>query len=82
MAAERLAGGRAREAVLRIVNEETGGPPRACACSRPRRPRRVPPLALDPHTELVEAHRMASAVEERIRLSRPTVADVHVDTEP
>ena len=39
-------------------------------------------LGLDPHTELVDAHETASAVEERIRRERPAVADVHVHTEP
>jgi divalent metal cation (Fe/Co/Zn/Cd) transporter len=71
------------EAVLRIVTEELGVPPRAL---------RVLEtgdgivlfltLALDPHTELVAAHERASAVEERIRRERPDVADVHVHTEP
>jgi divalent metal cation (Fe/Co/Zn/Cd) transporter len=71
------------EAVLRIVTEELGVPPRAL---------RVLEtgdgivlfltLALEPHTELVAAHERASAVEERIRRERPDVADVHVHTEP
>jgi cation diffusion facilitator family transporter len=71
------------EAVLRIVNEETGGPPRGLRMLETGDGLVVfLTLALDPHTELVEAHRTASAVEERIRRARPDVADVHVHTEP
>jgi cation diffusion facilitator family transporter len=71
------------EAVLRIVNEETGGPPRGLRMLETEDGLVVfLTLALDPHTELVEAHRAASAVEERIRRERPDVADVHVHTEP
>ena len=86
----RKGGGRANgevdehaEAVLRIVNEETGGPPRGLRMLETGDGLVVfLTLALDPHTELVEAHRTASAVEERIRRERPAVADVHVHTEP
>ena len=71
------------EAVLRIVNEETGGSPRGLRMLETDDGLVVfLTLALDPHTELVEAHRTASAVEERIRSERPAVADVHVHTEP
>ena len=71
------------EAVLRIVNEETGGPPRGLRMLETDDGLVVfLTLALDPHTELVEAHRIASAVEERIRRERPAIADVHVHTEP
>jgi divalent metal cation (Fe/Co/Zn/Cd) transporter len=39
-------------------------------------------LVLDPRTELADAHRAASAVEERIHRERPDIAEVHVHTEP
>lgn len=71
------------EAVFRIVTDETGGPPRGLRLLETDDGLVVfLTLGLDPHTELVEAHRKASAVEERIRRERPDVADVHVHTEP
>ena len=71
------------ESVLRIVREETGKAPRVLRLLGTEDGLLVfLTLGLDPHTELAEAHRMASAVEERIRRERPDIADVHVHTEP
>ena len=71
------------ESVLRIVREETGTSPRALRVLGTEDGLLVfLTLGLDPHTELAEAHRTASAVEERIRRERPDIADVHVHTEP
>ncbi len=71
------------ESVLRIVREETGTSPRALRVLATEDGLLVfLTLGLDPRTELAEAHRMASAVEERIRRERPDIADVHVHTEP
>jgi cation diffusion facilitator family transporter len=71
------------EAVLRIVSEETGGPPRGLRLHETGDGLVVfLTLALDPHTELVEAHGKASTIEERIRRERPAIAEVHVHTEP
>jgi divalent metal cation (Fe/Co/Zn/Cd) transporter len=39
-------------------------------------------LALDPRSELQEAHSTASAIEERIRRERPEIAEIIVHTEP
>ena len=71
------------EAVLRIVTDELGAPPRALRMLETGDGLVLfLTLALDPHTELAAAHEKASAVEERIRRERPDVADVHVHTEP
>jgi cation diffusion facilitator family transporter len=71
------------EAVLRIVKDETGGPPRELRVLETSDGLVVfLTLALDPRTELATAHGTASAVEERIRRERPDIADVHVHTEP
>ena len=71
------------EAVLRIVTDELGAPPRAMRMLETGDGLVLfLTLALDPHTELAAAHEKASAVEERIRRERPDVADVHVHTEP
>jgi cation diffusion facilitator family transporter len=71
------------EAVLRIVTDELGAPPRALRLLETGDGIVLfLTLVLDPHTELAAAHRTASAVEERIRRERPDVADVHVHTEP
>jgi divalent metal cation (Fe/Co/Zn/Cd) transporter len=71
------------DAVLRIVTDEVGSPPRAFRMVETDDGLVVfLTLALDPRAELAEAHRTASAVEERIRRERPAVADVHVHTEP
>ncbi len=74
---------RGAEAVLRIVAEETGAPPRDLRFLDMDGGLVVfLTLALDPRTELAAAHGTASAVEERIRRERPEIADVHVHTEP
>jgi divalent metal cation (Fe/Co/Zn/Cd) transporter len=71
------------EAVLRIVTDELGAPPRGLRMLETGDGLVLfLTLALDPHTELVAAHERASAVEERIRRERPDIADVHVHTEP
>jgi cation diffusion facilitator family transporter len=71
------------ESVLRIVREETGVSPRALRVLGTGEGYVVfLTLALGPHTELADAHRKASEVEERIRRERPDIADVHVHTEP
>jgi cation diffusion facilitator family transporter len=71
------------EAVLRIVTDELGAPPRSLRMLETGDGIVLfLTLALDPHTELVAAHEKASTVEERIRRERPDVADVHVHTEP
>ncbi len=71
------------ESVLRIVREETGTSPRALRVLGTEDGLLVfLTLGLDPGTELADAHRTASAVEERIRRERPDIADVHVHTEP
>jgi cation diffusion facilitator family transporter len=71
------------EAVLRIVTDEMGAPPRAMRMLETDDGLVLfLTLSLDPHTELSAAHERASAVEERIRRERPKIADVHVHTEP
>ena len=66
-AVERAAGGRPRE--LRLLQTEKG----VVAFLT---------LGLDPDSTLAEAHARASEVEERLRRSRPDIADVIVHTEP
>ena len=69
--------------VLRIVREETGGPPRELRFLETDSGLvAFMTLALDPHTELQEAHARASSIEERIRRERPEISEVHVHTEP
>jgi cation diffusion facilitator family transporter len=69
--------------ILRIVEEETGGPPRDLRfLDTDGGLVAFLTLALDPRTELAQAHAIASAVEERIRRERPEIAEVHVHTEP
>jgi cation diffusion facilitator family transporter len=71
------------EAVLRIVTDEMGAPPRAMRMLETDDGLVLfLTLSLDPRTELSAAHERASAVEERIRRERPDIADVHVHTEP
>jgi cation diffusion facilitator family transporter len=71
------------EAVLGIVIDETGAPPRGLRMLETGDGLVVfLTLALDPHTELAAAHGVASTVEERIRRERPAIAEVHVHTEP
>jgi cation diffusion facilitator family transporter len=69
--------------ILRIVHEETGGPPRELRFLETDGGLvAFLTLGLDPHTELEQAHATASAVEERIRTERPEISEVHVHTEP
>jgi cation diffusion facilitator family transporter len=69
--------------VLRIVHEQTGGPPRELRFLETDSGLvAFLTLALDPHTELDVAHATASAIEERIRQERPEISEVHVHTEP
>jgi cation diffusion facilitator family transporter len=69
--------------VLRIVREQTGGPPRELRFLETDAGLvAFLTLALDPHTELEVAHATASAIEERIRQERPEISEVHVHTEP
>ncbi len=69
--------------VLRIVREETDGPPRELRFLETDTGLvAFLTLALDPHTELEVAHATASAIEERIRAERPEISEVHVHTEP
>jgi divalent metal cation (Fe/Co/Zn/Cd) transporter len=70
-------------AVLRIVTDEVGTPPRSMRLLETDDGLVLfLTLALDPHTELSAAHERASAVEERIRNESSSIADVHVHTEP
>jgi cation diffusion facilitator family transporter len=72
-----------RDLVVRIVHEETGGPPRELRFLRTDDGLRAYlTLCLDPGTSLAEAHARASEIEERIRSERPEIADVIVHTEP
>lgn len=71
------------EAVLRIVQGETGGSPRELRVLETEGDLVVfLTLALDPHADLAAAHATASGVEERIRREHPEIAEVHVHTEP
>ena len=71
------------QAVLGIVADETGSPPRGLRMLETGDGLVVfLTLGLDPRTELAAAHGTASAIEERIRRERPGIADVHVHTEP
>jgi cation diffusion facilitator family transporter len=72
-----------RNLVVRIVREETGGPPRELRFLRTDDGLLAYlTLCLDPGTSLAEAHARASEIEERIRSERPEIADVIVHTEP
>jgi cation diffusion facilitator family transporter len=69
--------------VLRIVRDETGGPPRELRFLETDGGLvAFLTLSLDPHTELQSAHATASSIEERIRHERPEILEVHVHTEP
>ena len=71
------------EAVMRIVWDVTGEPPRALRFLRTEDGLvAFLTLGLDPSTPLAEAHARASAIEEQIRSARPAIADVIVHTEP
>lgn len=75
--------GQKAESVLRIVQDETGMPPRTLRVLETGGGLVVfLTLALGPRTELAAAHETASAIEERIRRERPEIAEVHVHTEP
>jgi len=72
-----------RKTVERIVQEATGGPPRALRFLRTDAGVvAFLTLGLDAHSRLDEAHARASEIEERIRRERPDIADVIVHTEP
>jgi len=72
-----------RDLVERIVQEETGGPPRELRFVRTADGLLAYlTLTLDPATSLADAHSRASEIEERIRRERPEIADVVVHTEP
>ena len=74
---------RSAEWVLRIVREETGAGPRELRFLETDEGLVVfLTLALDPASELQEAHAKASAIEERIRRERPEIAEIFVHTEP
>ena len=85
-AGEALAGAAARrdtEAVTRIVRDATGHEPRALRFLGTEVGVVVfLTLALDPAIPLADAHRRATAVEERIRREHPHIAEVIVHTEP
>ena len=69
--------------VLRIVREETGGPPRELRFLHTDEGLvAYLTLCVGGDTPLGEAHARASTIEERIRAARPEIADVIVHTEP
>jgi cation diffusion facilitator family transporter len=71
------------EAVLRIVQEQTGSVPRELRFLETDGGLTVfLTLALEPGSQLQEAHALASSIEERIRRERPEIAEVIVHTEP
>jgi len=71
------------EVVTRIVRDATGMPPRELRFLRTDEGLvAFLTLALDPHTELSEAHTRASEIEEEIRSAVPGITDVVVHTEP
>jgi cation diffusion facilitator family transporter len=70
-------------AIVRIVEETTGAPPRAMRfLGTDAGLVAYLTLGLDPAVTLAEAHGQASRIEEQIRRERPDVADVIVHTEP
>jgi cation diffusion facilitator family transporter len=69
--------------VMRIVREETGGPPRELRFLHTDEGLvAYLTLAVGGATPLGEAHMRASRIEERIRAERPEIGDVIVHTEP
>jgi cation diffusion facilitator family transporter len=69
--------------VARIVEAETGAPPRELRfLNTDEGLVAFLTLGLDPRAALSEAHARASEIEERIRRERPEIADVIVHTEP
>jgi cation diffusion facilitator family transporter len=73
----------ARECVVRIVKDATGGAPRELRLLRTDEGLvAFLTLGLDASVPLAHAHARASEIEERIRNERPDIADVIVHTEP
>ena len=71
------------QAVVSVVREVTGEPPREVRLVRTDEGLLVfVTLHVPPDRTLAEAHALASEVEERIRQQRPEIADVVVHTEP
>jgi cation diffusion facilitator family transporter len=71
------------EAILAIVRDLTGAPPRDVRLVRTDEGLLVfVTLSVAPDRTLAEAHALASEVEERIRKELPEIADVVVHTEP
>jgi len=69
--------------VMRIVRDETGGPPRELRFLHTDEGLvAYLTLAVGGDTRLAEAHARASRIEERIRAAQPGIADVIVHTEP
>ncbi len=69
--------------VMRIVRDETGGPPRELRFLHTDEGLvAYLTLAVGGETPLGEAHARASRIEERIRAQRPDICDVIVHTEP
>ncbi len=69
--------------IVRIVEDASGAPPRRLRFLHTHEGLvAFLTLGLAPHTALAEAHARASAVEERIRVTHPEIADVIVHTEP
>jgi len=69
--------------VMRIVREETGGPPRELRFLHTDEGLvAYLTLAVGGETTLGEAHARASRIEERVRTERPDICDVIVHTEP
>ncbi len=74
---------RDRAAIERLVQEETGRPPRELRfLTSPEGTVAHLTLAVDGSIPLAEAHAQASRVEERIRLEQPEIHEVIVHTEP
>ena len=71
------------DCVMRIVREETGGPPRGLRFLHTDDGLvAYLTLAFEGERTLGEAHARASRIEERIRAEKPTIGDVVVHTEP
>jgi divalent metal cation (Fe/Co/Zn/Cd) transporter len=70
-------------AVVRIVADETGRPPRELRFLQTDEGLfAFLTLAVDPETSLADAHARASRVEERVRAACPRIAELIVHTEP
>lgn len=71
------------EAILRVVRDRTGSPPRELRFLETEEGLvAFLTLSLDPESRLAEAHAQASAIEREIRRVAPDIADVIVHTEP